>query len=111
MPDDARAWQAVIDACTAVPDITLSKWACTPGHHWEPVRAALKALRKGQGFDVDANIDGFDGQGQLRSRRSFQYFLAKHSLADVDDDIADESDGIAQHAPSPDYRIYEEDDS
>ncbi len=42
--------------------------------------------------------------------RDFQRFIAKHSLDDVDDDIADEADAEAarQHAPAPDYRITEE---
>lgn len=82
--------KAVLDAGAAIPDITLSRWACTPGHHWEPLRAALKALRRSQGFDVDAEIDAFDGQGQLRSRPQ---------------------SALRQHAPAPDYRLFEEDDS
>lgn len=73
--------RALLTACAAIPDITLSKWACGLGGHWEPVRHALRAARFDQGLNLDASHDEFDGNGWLRCRR--------------------------QQAPSPDYRTSE----
>lgn len=63
-----RAHAALIDACDAIPDITISKWACDPGRHWNPVRDALRACRKAQGFDVDVDTSAFDEHGWLLAR-------------------------------------------
>jgi hypothetical protein len=61
----------LLEALDAIPDITISKWACDPGHHWNPVREALRAHRRAQGFDVDAADPeaAFDEHGWLRARK------------------------------------------
>lgn len=77
-----RAWASRLDkvraelgplalACEAIPDITISKWACDPGGHWNPVRDALRARRAAQGLDVDAADPetAFDEHGWLKQRR------------------------------------------
>ena len=64
--------RALVEACDAIPDITLSKWACDPGGHWNPLRATLRARRAAQGFDVDA-VDpsaAYDEQGWLKQRKA-----------------------------------------
>lgn len=58
----------ILEACDAIPDITLSKWACDPGLYWNPLREAIRARRRGQGFDVDAEPEEFDDRGMLRAR-------------------------------------------
>lgn len=66
----AKRTRAVMDACEAIPDITLSPWACNPGGHWEPVRESLRAPRKARGFDVThAQPEDFDIDGWLHSRQ------------------------------------------
>lgn len=61
----------ILLACEAIPDITISKWACDPGQHWNAVRAALRAQRLAQGLDVDAYDPqaAFDEHGWLVARR------------------------------------------
>jgi len=64
-----EALRPLVEACDAIPDITLSKWACNLGGYWEPVRVALRAARLAQGLDVDAPImSGFDSNGWLFAR-------------------------------------------
>jgi hypothetical protein len=62
---------AVVLACDAIPDITISKWACDPGGPWNRVRDALRARRAAQGFDVDTPDPetAFDEHGWLEQRR------------------------------------------
>jgi hypothetical protein len=63
------AVRPLLAACEAVPDLTLSQWACSPGPHWEPVRAAIKAARQAAGLDLDGPPEAFDwSTGRLRSR-------------------------------------------
>lgn len=70
---------AVVLACDAIPDITISKWACGLGPIWNPVREALRARRKAQGFDVDAPDPetAFDEHGWLRARRPLPLALVE----------------------------------
>ena len=61
--------RALLVACDGIPDVVISKWACSPGRLWEPVRAAIVERRLAEGFDVaGADLDAFDAQGWLRSR-------------------------------------------
>lgn len=62
-------WHDVREALRAIPDITLSKWACSPGEPWEPTRKALKQSRIAAGFDLDSDLDAFDlASGMLMAR-------------------------------------------
>lgn len=63
---------AVVLACDSIPDVTISKWACDPGGHWNRVREALRARRAAQGFDVDAADPetAFDEHGWLKQRKA-----------------------------------------
>lgn len=66
---------AVVVACDAIPDVTISKWACDPGGHWNRVREALRARRAAQGFDVDAADPetAFDEHGWLKQRKGSRW--------------------------------------
>lgn len=70
--EELRARRILLEALAAIPDITISKWACDPGGHWNPVREALRASRAAQGFDVDAADPetAFDERGWLVQRAS-----------------------------------------
>ena len=99
-----EADDAVLDACAAIPDITLSKWACNPGGHWEPVREALRAARAAAGFDVDAELDQYDHDtGKLLARREAEEAAAARAMVG-----ACACGDATQHAPAPDYRTSEE---
>lgn len=72
MLDEVRAELGPVAlACDAMPDITISKWACTPGGHWNRVHEALRARRAAQGLDVDAADPetAFDEHGWLKQPR------------------------------------------
>jgi hypothetical protein len=60
----------LLEACDAIPDITISKWACDPGGPWNGVREVLRARRAAQGLDVDAPDPetAFDEHGWLKAR-------------------------------------------
>lgn len=66
---------AVVVACDAIPDVTISKWACDPGGAWNRVREALRARRAAQGFDVDAADPetAFDEHGWLKQRKGSRW--------------------------------------
>lgn len=62
--------QALLDACRAIPDITLSCWSCSPGEPWLPLRQLLKNERKEAGLNVDVPLDDYDhSTGNLRARK------------------------------------------
>lgn len=65
-----RRSMMLLEACDAIPDVTISKWACDPGGHWNRVREVLRARRAAQGFDVDAADPetAFDEHGWLKQR-------------------------------------------
>lgn len=99
----AESDEALLDACAAIPDITLSKWACNPGGHWEPVRNALRAARAAAGFDVDAELDQYDHDtGKLLARREAEEAAAARAMVG-----ACACGASTQHAPAPDYRSSE----
>lgn len=100
--------KAVLDACEAIPDVTLSKWACNPGGYWDPVLRAVKAARAAVGFNVDADLEQFDHHtGWLLARR--RPSAAEVPSARAADDLScGEACCATQHAPAPDYRSSEE---
>lgn len=58
----------LLEACEAIPDITLSPWGCGSGPMFGHLRDALRAQRKAQGLDIDAPIEDFDSEGWLLAR-------------------------------------------
>jgi hypothetical protein len=112
---------AVLNACAAIPDVTLSKWACSPGKMWEPVRLAVKLARRAAGFNVDAEIDGFDHDtGMLLARQRTPVRECDHKfigpktcakcgvhIDELRERSRREAEELLQHAPSPDYSTSE----
>lgn len=82
---ELAAARPVLEACAGIPDVTLSKWACSPGERWIPLAKALRARRLAEGFDVDADIDGFDSEGWLLARRP--YDCTRRSRANEADEL------------------------
>ena len=91
-PETRAALRPLLDACDAIPDFTLSKWACAPGGAWAEVRSALRAARFEQGLNLDAPFDEFDSRGWLLSRHVTQ--------AEADDWNAAEVARMAERAPA-----------